>query len=418
MKKRAVVLLACGSFNPITNMHLRMFELARDHLEDTGLYRIVKGVISPVNDAYKKKGLIEASHRVEMARLATENSEWITVDPWESLQFEWMETAAVMRYHSKSLSGDQDDVDKEDTVHYAKKRRTEENTSWSSSQHERMDDPQLMLLCGADVLESFAVPNLWKEEDIAEIVGHYGMVCITRSGSDPSKIINQSDILWRHRKNIHVVREWVTNDISATHVRQALRRGQSVRYLLPDAVVDYVRERGLYTAESEQKNVGVVLAPFKRCTDASSSCVSEFSEKFTKMPASLCGAWDMVSNVNFEGYMIALGISPCIRKIALKLKHKKVIEQQGNNFVIKTTSTFRSYTLGFKVGQEFEEFTQGLDNRHMKSLVTWEGNKLVCEQIGEKKNRGWTHWIEDNKLHLELYCEGEVCKQVFKKNVS
>lgn len=31
-----VVLLACGSFNPITNMHLRMFELARDHLEDTG----------------------------------------------------------------------------------------------------------------------------------------------------------------------------------------------------------------------------------------------------------------------------------------------------------------------------------------------------------------------------------------------
>ncbi len=31
-----VVLLACGSFNPITNMHLRMFELARDYLEDTG----------------------------------------------------------------------------------------------------------------------------------------------------------------------------------------------------------------------------------------------------------------------------------------------------------------------------------------------------------------------------------------------
>ena len=31
-----VVLIACGSFNPITNMHLRMFELARDHLHDTG----------------------------------------------------------------------------------------------------------------------------------------------------------------------------------------------------------------------------------------------------------------------------------------------------------------------------------------------------------------------------------------------
>lgn len=32
----SVILLSCGSFNPITNMHLRMFELARDYLEDTG----------------------------------------------------------------------------------------------------------------------------------------------------------------------------------------------------------------------------------------------------------------------------------------------------------------------------------------------------------------------------------------------
>ncbi len=39
-EKTKVVLLACGSFNPITNMHLRMFELARDHLEDTGMFQI------------------------------------------------------------------------------------------------------------------------------------------------------------------------------------------------------------------------------------------------------------------------------------------------------------------------------------------------------------------------------------------
>lgn len=37
MKNRIpVVLLACGSFNPITNMHLRLFEVARDHLHQTG----------------------------------------------------------------------------------------------------------------------------------------------------------------------------------------------------------------------------------------------------------------------------------------------------------------------------------------------------------------------------------------------
>lgn len=37
MKNRVpVVLLACGSFNPVTNMHLRLFEVARDHLHQTG----------------------------------------------------------------------------------------------------------------------------------------------------------------------------------------------------------------------------------------------------------------------------------------------------------------------------------------------------------------------------------------------
>lgn len=32
-----VVLLACGSFNPITNMHLRLFELAKDYFHETGM---------------------------------------------------------------------------------------------------------------------------------------------------------------------------------------------------------------------------------------------------------------------------------------------------------------------------------------------------------------------------------------------
>lgn len=62
-----------------------------------GQYKVVKGIISPVGDCYQKKGLIEACHRVEMARLATEMSDWITVDSWESLQPEWLETAKVVR---------------------------------------------------------------------------------------------------------------------------------------------------------------------------------------------------------------------------------------------------------------------------------------------------------------------------------
>ncbi|XP_034445697.1 nicotinamide/nicotinic acid mononucleotide adenylyltransferase 1-like [Hippoglossus hippoglossus] len=247
----SVVLLACGSFNPITNMHLRMFELARDHLEDTGQYKVVSGLISPVGDGYKKKGLIEASHRLEMARLATENSDWITVDSWESLQPEWVETVEVIRHYYEKLLETQQKCDETDTYE-------------ASSPQNRSDGPQLMLLCGADFLESFGVPNLWKQEDIDEIVGGYGLVCITRTGYDPHKFVHKSDVLWKHRRNIHLVHEWVTNDISATHMRRALRRGQSSGNLLPDAVVSYIQQIDLYSAESEQKNADVVLAPLQR----------------------------------------------------------------------------------------------------------------------------------------------------------
>ncbi|XP_077370862.1 nicotinamide/nicotinic acid mononucleotide adenylyltransferase 1 isoform X1 [Festucalex cinctus] len=270
-RRTRVVLLACGSFNPITNMHLRMFELARDYLEDTGRYKVVKGIVSAVGDGYKKKGLIEASHRVKMARLATENSEWITVDTWESSQTEWVETAKVIRHHYSELTTTKQDGDDVDTVKYVKKRRIEENCVESASYHKKREATQLMLLCGADVLESFGIPNLWKEEDIAEIVGRFGLVCITRCGSDPHKFIQRSDMLWKQRKNIHVVPEWVANDISATYVRRALRRGQSVRYLLPDDVLRYIHDNHLYSAESEQNNAGLVLAPLQRYTADPSS---------------------------------------------------------------------------------------------------------------------------------------------------
>lgn len=120
-------------------------------------------------------------------------------------------------------------------------------------------------------MESFTVPNLWKQEDLVEIMGRFGLVCITRCGSDPFKSVNQSDVIWSHRKGIHVVHEWVTNDISATHVRRALRRGQSVRYLVPDSVIGYIQEHELYSAESEEKNAGVKLAPLQRGPDAASS---------------------------------------------------------------------------------------------------------------------------------------------------
>ncbi|GAB1289258.1 Nicotinamide/nicotinic acid mononucleotide adenylyltransferase 1 [Apodemus speciosus] len=269
-KKTEVVLLACGSFNPITNMHLRLFELAKDYMNATENIQCFKGIISPVGDAYKKKGLIPAHHRIIMAELATKNSHWVEVDTWESLQKEWVETVKVLRHHQEKLATGSCSYPPSSPAleRPGRKRKWADQKQDSSPQKPQEPKPtgvpKVKLLCGADFLESFSVPNLWKMEDITQIVANFGLICITRTGTDPQKFIYESDVLWKHRSNIHLVKEWITNDISSTNIRRALRRGQSIRYLVPDLVQEYIQEHDLYNSESEDRNAGVVLAPLQR----------------------------------------------------------------------------------------------------------------------------------------------------------
>uniref|UniRef100_A0A663LJJ7 Retinol binding protein 2 n=1 Tax=Athene cunicularia TaxID=194338 RepID=A0A663LJJ7_ATHCN len=127
------------------------------------------------------------------------------------------------------------------------------------------------------------------------------------------------------------------------------------------------------------------------------------------MPADYNGTWEMETNENFEGYMVALDIDFATRKIAKHLKQTKEIIQDGDNFKTKTISTLRNYELNYTVGVEFEEHTKGLDNRVVKTIVNWDGDKLVCVQKGEKKNRGWKHWIEGDLLHLTKKPQNQNC---------
>ena len=39
-----------------------------------------------------------------------------------------------------------------------------------------------MLLCGADMVESLAIPGVWKPEHVRSILRDYGVVCISRYG--------------------------------------------------------------------------------------------------------------------------------------------------------------------------------------------------------------------------------------------
>ncbi len=60
--------------------------------------------MSPVNDAYSKKGLAPAQHRVEMCRLAAQTSDIAMVDSWEAEQPTYQRTLMVLQRLEQALN--------------------------------------------------------------------------------------------------------------------------------------------------------------------------------------------------------------------------------------------------------------------------------------------------------------------------
>lgn len=58
------------------------------------------------------------------------------------------------------------------------------------------------------------------------------------------------------------------------------------------------------------------------------------------------------------------------------------VTEDNGLYTMKTTSTFKSQELKFKLGEEFDEETP--DGRKVKSVITLEGNKMKHVQKGDK----------------------------------
>ncbi|XP_046917989.2 nicotinamide mononucleotide adenylyltransferase [Dermatophagoides farinae] len=224
-KLEKVMILGCGSYNPLTFMHLRMFELARDFLIKKGTYEIVGGIISPVNDRYEtKKYLAPAKHRIEMIRIALMKTlfgrtSWLRLDEWECRQDHWCRTLDVIRHHHQMLNKDNNE-----TI-------------------------RLMLICGSDMFDSFNVPNLWHDNDIETIIQDYGLLVIVRDSSDPWKTLrnsSKSHLLLKYESNIHIIEQKVPNAVSSSYIRDAIAKNESIRYLTDDSIIEYIEDHKLY----------------------------------------------------------------------------------------------------------------------------------------------------------------------------
>lgn len=61
--KTPLVFVACGSYSPVTHLHLRMFEMASDFVRFNTDFELLGGYFSPVSDFYKKAGLANSVDR-------------------------------------------------------------------------------------------------------------------------------------------------------------------------------------------------------------------------------------------------------------------------------------------------------------------------------------------------------------------
>lgn len=229
--KKPLVLVSCGSFSPPTNLHLRMFEEAADYCEFETDYEVVGGFFSPVSDAYKKAGLAPAHHRINMTRIAVrDSSAWIGVDPWEPLHKEYLPTVKVLDHFNHELNDVMGGIETES----GEKRRI-----------------HIALLAGADLIQTMSTPGVWAPEDLNRILGHYGAFILERSGTD---IDDALLTLQQFRDNIRVIPQLIQNDVSSTKIRLFRKRGKSIRYYIPDKVVDYIYEHGLYVDDDKKQS--------------------------------------------------------------------------------------------------------------------------------------------------------------------
>ncbi|KAF4447379.1 nicotinate (nicotinamide) nucleotide adenylyltransferase [Fusarium austroafricanum] len=220
--KTPLCLVACGSFSPITFLHLRMFPMARDHARNEN-FEVVAGFLSPVSDAYKKKGLAPAHHRIEMCRLATENtSKWLMVDPWEAESPTYIPTAKVLDHFDYEINEVMGGVECTDGT----RKRC-----------------RIVLLAGLDLIQTMSTPGVWDERDLDHILGNYGVFALERTGTEIDSTLAN---LKQWEKNIHIIRQVVTNDISSTKIRLLLKRNMSIDFLIPDDVISYIYEHNLY----------------------------------------------------------------------------------------------------------------------------------------------------------------------------
>ena len=182
-----------GSFNPV---HLGHLVIANYMANYTSLDEVWL-VVSPHNPLKNKKGLSNMYDRLEMARLATENSVNLKVS---NIEFGLPQPSYTI-----------------DTLTHL---------------HEKYPEREFAIIMGADNLSSF---KKWKNYEV--ILENYEIYVYPRPGVEVEE--------WKNHPSV-IMTETPQMDISSTFIRKAIQQKKNVQYLVPDSVIAFMDGKNMY----------------------------------------------------------------------------------------------------------------------------------------------------------------------------
>ena len=199
MKNKIVVY--GGSFNPPLNSHFSIAQQVINQIDN-----VEKVIFVPVNANYLKKGLVSNEDRLKMLSLV---------------------------------------IDKNDQFELSDMNMNVERSLYMIEILDKMQnqypDKEICFVMGSDNLKEV---EQWK--NAKELLTKYPLIVMERGTDEAFKIIQKSDFLKKFQDTIYLLNQDIKSNYSSTYVREQIKNGKSVRYLMPDEVYEYIKEHELY----------------------------------------------------------------------------------------------------------------------------------------------------------------------------